>query len=135
MDLRKAGLKATLPRVRILEALETSTARHLSAEDVYRLMMEAGEEVGLATIYRVLTQFEVAGLGLRHNFEGGKSVFELDNRDHHDHLVCGNCGKIQEFADETIENRQDKIAAAHDFEINDHTLVIYGNCGECRNGS
>ena len=135
MDLRKAGLKATLPRGRILEALETSTARHLSAEDVYRLMMEAGEEVGLATIYRVLTQFEVAGLVIRHNFEGGKSVFELDNRDHHDHLVCGNCGKIQEFADETIENLQDKIAAAHDFEITDHTLVIYGNCGECRNGS
>ena len=131
MDLRKAGLKATLPRIRILETLESSEARHVSAEDVYKAMLEAGEDVGLATIYRVLTQFEAAGLVIRHNFEGGHAVFELDDREHHDHLVCVSCGKIQEFVEDKIEELQAKIAAEHKFEITDHSLVIYGHCKDC----
>lgn len=132
MDLRKAGLKATLPRIRILEALENSEARHLSAEDVYKTMLDTGEDVGLATIYRVLTQFESAGLVIRHNFEGGRAVFELDDRAHHDHLVCVKCGRIQEFVEERIEDLQAKIAVKHNFKITDHTLVIYGHCKDCQ---
>ena len=132
MDLRKAGLKAALPRVRILEALEGSSDRHLSAEDVYKQMLQADEEVGLATIYRVLTQFEAAGMVIRHNFEGGRAVFELDDRAHHDHIVCTRCGAIQEFLDKTIEEHQTKIAKKYGFEISDHSLVIYGICKPCR---
>ncbi len=134
-QIRKAGLKVTLPRVKILTLLDKSDKRHVSAEDVYKLLLEQREEIGLATVYRVLTQFESAGLVHRHNFEGGQSVFELDRGGHHDHLVCVKCGKIVEFVDEIIEERQRAIAAQHDFVIKDHSLVIYGVCGDrtCRN--
>jgi Fur family ferric uptake transcriptional regulator len=131
-ELRKAGLKVTLPRVKILQLLESSETRHLSAEDVYKALIEAGEEVGLATVYRVLTQFESAGLVMRHRFEGGHSVFELHTVEHHDHLVCNKCGRVEEFLDETIEARQDKIAADFGFEITDHSLYLYGICADCR---
>lgn len=131
-ELRKAGLKVTLPRVKILQLLESSETRHLSAEDVYKALIEAGEEVGLATVYRVLTQFESAGLVMRHRFEGGHSVFELYTVEHHDHLVCNKCGRVEEFLDPTIEERQDKIAADFGFEITDHSLYLYGICADCR---
>ncbi|MBV2093102.1 MAG: ferric iron uptake transcriptional regulator [Candidatus Thiodiazotropha sp. (ex. Lucinisca nassula)] len=127
-DIRKAGLKVTLPRVKILELLENSAQRHVSAEDVYKMLLEKGEEIGLATVYRVLTQFESAGLVTRHNFEGGHAVFELERGNHHDHLVCVVCGKVEEFVDSTIENRQKEIAKDHGFEIVDHSLIIYGHC-------
>ncbi len=127
-DLKKAGLKATLPRLKILDILETSDRRHMSAEDVYKALLDAGEEVGLATVYRVLTQFESAGLVIRHNFEGGHAVFELERGHHHDHIVCVQCGRVEEFYDQTIEDRQKAIVAAKGYQINDHSLVIYGNC-------
>ncbi|WP_089728286.1 ferric iron uptake transcriptional regulator [Candidatus Thiosymbion oneisti] len=127
-QLRKAGLKITLPRVKILALLERSDKRHVSAEDVYKMLLENGEEIGLATVYRVLTQFESAGLVCRHNFEGGQSIFELDCGKHHDHLVCAKCGKIVEFVDEIIEKRQNAVAKRHGFVIQDHSLVIYGVC-------
>jgi len=130
-ELKKAGLKATLPRLRILSILETRVDEHLSAEDVYKALIDAGEDVGLATVYRVLTQFESAGLVIRHNFEGGRSVFELDSGQHHDHLVCLTCGKVVEFVDETIEQHQQDIAARNGFHIVDHSLVIYGRCAGC----
>lgn len=126
-DLRSAGLKVTLPRVKILQILEESAgqARHLSAEDVYQALRDAGEEVGLATVYRVLTQFEDAGLVTRHNFHGGTSVFEMADDDHHDHMVCTDSGKVIEFHDAVIEKRQEKIAEEHGYELVDHTLVLY----------
>lgn len=127
-DLRKAGLKVTLPRVKILELLETNETRHLSAEDIYRYLLDQGEEIGLATVYRVLTQFEAAGIVTRHNFEGGHAVFELNEGGHHDHIVCVDCGRIEEFYDEVIEQRQDAIAANYSFEIKDHSLILYGKC-------
>ncbi|MBV2121624.1 MAG: ferric iron uptake transcriptional regulator [Candidatus Thiodiazotropha sp. (ex Ctena orbiculata)] len=127
-DIRKAGLKVTLPRVKILELLESSNQRHVSAEDVYKLLLEKGEEIGLATVYRVLTQFESAGLVTRHNFEGGHAVFELERGSHHDHIVCVVCGKVEEFVDGTIEKRQKEIAKEKGFDIVDHSLIIYGNC-------
>lgn len=130
-DLKKAGLKATLPRMRILHMLETSDRRHLSAEDVYKALLETGEDVGLATIYRVLTQFESAGLVMRHHFEGGHSVFELNQGGHHDHLVCIRCGRIEEFSDEAIEKRQRAIAERFSFSMTDHALYIYGVCASC----
>jgi len=126
--LRKAGLKVTLPRVKILALLERSNKRHVSAEDVYKILLENSEEIGLATVYRVLTQFESAGLVCRHNFEGGQSIFELDCGKHHDHLVCAKCGKIVEFVDEIIEKRQNAVAKRHGFVIQDHSFVIYGVC-------
>ena len=129
-DLRKAGLKVTLPRMRILELLEASDARHLSAEDVYKLLLDAGEDIGLATVYRVLTQFEAAGLVTRHHFESGHSVFELNRGQHHDHIVCNQCGKIFEFVDETIEKCQHKVARKQGFDIRDHSLIIYGDCNK-----
>ncbi|MDT8429531.1 MAG: ferric iron uptake transcriptional regulator [Pseudomonadales bacterium] len=131
-ELRKAGLKVTLPRVKILQLLENSETRHLSAEDVYKGLIEADEDVGLATVYRVLTQFEAAGLVERHHFEGGHSVFELMSVDHHDHLVCSKCGAIEEFYDEVIELQQEKIAAKYGFEITDHSLYLYGICKQCQ---
>jgi len=134
-ELRKAGLKVTLPRVKILQLLENSETRHLSAEDVYKALIDQGEEVGLATVYRVLTQFESAGLVMRHRFEGGHSVFELHTVEHHDHIVCNKCGKVEEFFDEVIEERQDKIAAEYGFEITDHSLYLYGICGDCQKDS
>lgn len=127
-DLKKAGLKATLPRLKILDILENSRQRHMSAEDVYKALLDAGEEVGLATVYRVLTQFEAAGLVIRHNFEGGPAVFELERGHHHDHIVCVQCGRVEEFFDQTIEDRQRDVVASRGYEINDHSLVIYGNC-------
>jgi Fur family ferric uptake transcriptional regulator len=131
-DLKKLGLKATLPRLKILEILEHSELRHMSAEEVYKALLDSGEEIGLATVYRVLTQFEAAGLVSRHHFEGGHSVFELDDGKHHDHLMCVKCGKIEEFIDETIESRQRAIAEKFGFEMTDHCLYIYGICPECQ---
>ena len=127
-ELKRAGLKATLPRLKILEILETSDRHHLSAEDVYRELLEVGDDVGLATIYRVLTQFESAGLVNRHHFESGHAVFELERGHHHDHIVCVHCGKVEEFYDQTIENRQKTVVGKMGYEIQDHSLVIYGNC-------
>lgn len=127
-DIRKAGLKVTLPRVKILEILESSDARHMTAEDVYRELLERGEEIGLATVYRVLTQFVNAGLAEKHHFEGGQAVFELDRGHHHDHIVCQQCGRVEEFFDPTIEECQRNIARKKGFEITDHSLIIYGRC-------
>ena len=124
-DLKKAGLKATLPRIRILEILEESAGKHLSAEDVYKILLEHGEEVGLATVYRVLTQFESAGLVIRHNFDSGHSVFELDSGTHHDHMVHLDTGEIIEFQNEEIEELQRKIASKHGFDLIVHSLVLY----------
>ena len=125
-DLKKAGLKVTLPRMKILQLLETSDEHHLTAEAIYRVLLEAGEEIGLATVYRVLTQFEAAGLVNRHHFEGGQAVFELDRGKHHDHMVCSRTGKVVEFYDEIIEQRQKEIAKEHGFKISDHSLILYG---------
>ena len=127
-DLKKAGLKITLPRMKVLEILESSQQRHLSAEDVYRALIEKGSEVGLATVYRVLTQFEAAGLVVRHHFEGGQSVFELDSGRHHDHLVCMKCGRVEEFMNETIEEIQHKVAKDAGFRLVEHSLVLYVDC-------
>lgn len=124
-ELRKAGLKVTTPRVKILEILENAEERHLAAEDVYRILLEAGDEVGLATVYRVLTQFETAGLVARHNFEGGRSVFEIERGAHHDHMVCAETGQVVEFHNSEIEDLQQKIAEEHGFELIDHSLVLY----------
>ncbi|MEX0604809.1 MAG: ferric iron uptake transcriptional regulator [Marinobacter sp.] len=125
VELRKVGLKVTLPRVKIFNILENSDNHHLSAEDVYKRLLEQGDDVGLATVYRVLTQFEAAGLVLRHNFEGGHAVFEMAGDDHHDHMVCMQTGKVVEFCDPVIEERQQKIAEEHGFEIVDHSLILY----------
>ena len=134
-DLKKAGLKATLPRLKILNILESAKVRHMTAEDVYKQMLAGGEEVGLATVYRVLTQFEQAGLVIRHNFEGGRAVFELNQGHHHDHMVCVECGKVFEFHDATIEERQRKVAEKAGFVMDEHSLYIYGACqGMRRNG-
>lgn len=131
-NLKKAGLKVTIPRLKILEIMEKAKQHHMSAEDIYRILLESGEEIGLATVYRVLTQFEEAGLVKRHNFEGGQSVFELDHGEHHDHLVCVRCGRVEEFVDEVIEKRQREIAQKAGFSITDHSLNIYGACGKCQ---
>ena len=125
IELRKAGLKVTLPRVKILQILEAATEPHMSAEDVYKALMEADEDVGLATVYRVLTQFESAGLVERHNFDGGHSVFELDRGDHHDHMVCVQTGKVIEFMNEEIEKLQHKIAEEYGYDLVEHSLVLY----------
>ena len=124
-ELRKAGLKVTLPRVKILEILEHSKQRHLSAEDIYKELLHTGEDIGLATVYRVLTQFESAGLVKRHNFEGGHSVFEMDEGEHHDHMVCIETGDVIEFINDEIERLQKEIAKQHGFELVDHSLVLY----------
>jgi Fur family ferric uptake transcriptional regulator len=127
-DLKRAGLKVTLPRMKILEILEISNKKHMSAEDIYKVLLESGDEIGLATIYRVLTQFESAGLVVRHHFETGQAVFELESGKHHDHLICVKCGKIVEFLDESIEAKQKEIARDNGFQIEDHALIIYGIC-------
>lgn len=124
-ELRRAGLKVTLPRVKILQILESTPDRHLSAEDVYKALLDAGEDVGLATVYRVLTQFETAGLVIRHNFDGGHAVFEMSEDEHHDHMVCLESGEIIEFFDEEIERRQQEIVEEHGYELVDHALVLY----------
>ncbi len=124
-ELRKAGLKVTLPRLKILEILENREMRHLSAEDIYRELLNLGEDIGIATVYRVLTQFEAAGLVKRHNFEGGHSVFELDDGAHHDHMVCIESGDVVEFMNDEIEQLQHDIAKAHNFELVGHNMVLY----------
>lgn len=124
-NLRKVGLKVTQPRKRILELLEEAGNKHVTADDIYRVLMKAGDDVGLATVYRVLNQFEAAGLVVKHNFEGGQAYYELDSGDHHDHMVCVETGKVIEFSNEEIERLQAEIAAKHGFDIVDHSLVIY----------
>jgi len=124
-NLRKAGLKVTLPRLKILEILETGAKRHFSAEDIYKQLLDSSEDIGIATVYRVLTQFEAAGLVKRHNFEGGHSVFELDDGSHHDHMVCIETGKVIEFLSSGIEELQHKVASEHGYNLVDHSLVLY----------
>ena len=131
-DLKKVGLKVTLPRLKILSILENSEQRHISAEDVYKKLLELGDDVGLATVYRVLTQFEAAGLVIRHHFDSGHAVFELDEGHHHDHLVCIKCGKVEEFVDKVIEERQLAIAKEFGFHITEHCLYLYGTCSSCQ---
>jgi Fur family ferric uptake transcriptional regulator len=127
-DLRKAGLKVTLPRIKILELLESATDHHLSAEDIYKTLLEQGEDVGLATVYRVLTQFEQAGIIERHHFENNHSVFEIMQEDHHDHIVCQICGRVVEFTNDVIEAEQHKVAEQLGFELTGHSLNLYGIC-------
>ena len=129
-DLKTIGLKATLPRLKILDLFEHSDVRHLTAEDVYKLLLKEGMDIGLATIYRVLTQFEQAGLLIRHHFESGKAVFELNEGGHHDHLVCVQCGHVEEFYDAEIEKRQIKVAKDRGFAIQEHSLQIYATCSK-----
>ena len=131
-ELKKAGLKVTLPRLKILEILEKNSDRHMSAEDIYKETLDSGEDIGLATVYRVLTQFEGAGIVNRHNFESGHSVFELEQGEHHDHLICVRCNGVKEFVDDTIEQRQESIAKKFGYEMTDHELNIYGICKECQ---
>lgn len=130
-QLKSAGLKITAPRLKILQVLEHARDHHLSAENVYKTLIDMGEDVSLATVYRVLTQFEAAGLIDRHNFEGGYSVFELRQDTHHDHLVCVKCGHVEEFLDEIIESRQHQIASKAQFKMTGHALNIYGICAKC----
>jgi Fur family ferric uptake transcriptional regulator len=132
-NIKKAGLKITHPRMKILEFLETSKTRHHSAENVYRSLMDDGEEIGLATVYRVLAQFVTAGLVEKHHFESGQAVFELSEKSHHDHIVCVACGKVEEFFDQTIENRQKEIAIEKGYNVTDHSLTLYGKCSDCDN--
>ena len=134
-ELRSTGLKVTAPRLRVLDLFQTSAARHLTAEDVYRRLLEEHADIGLATVYRVLTQFEQAGLLVRHHFEGGKAVYELNEGKHHDHLVCLQCGRVEEFYDPEIEKRQSKIARERGFAIHDHSLYLYADClkADCPN--
>jgi Fur family ferric uptake transcriptional regulator len=127
-DLRKAGLKVTLPRLKILEILESGTTRHVSAEDIYKILLESNQDIGLATVYRVLTQFEAAGLVTRHHFEDGMAVFELNQGTHHDHIVCIDCGRVEEFLDGGIEERQTAVARKLGFDVHDHSLILYGRC-------
>ncbi len=129
-ELKNAGLKATLPRLKVLSLFENSEQRHLSAEDVYKILLSTGEDVGLATVYRVLTQFEQAGLLVRHHFESGKAVFELNQGGHHDHIVCMQCGRVEEFCDEEIEKRQRQAAQERGFSIREHSLYIYADCSK-----
>ena len=132
-ELKKSGLKVTLPRLKILQILQEPQNQHISAEDVYKILIEQEEEIGLATVYRVLNQFDDAGILNRHHFEGGKSVFEISHKEHHDHLVCLKCGKVIEFEDDIIEQRQDMIAKKHNIKLTHHSLYLYGECtdGNC----
>ena len=127
-NLEQAGLKTTQPRLKVLNALETSEIRHMTAEDVYKQLLQSEQEVGLATVYRILTQFETAGLVIRHNFEGGRALYELHDGAHHDHMVCVECGNVFEFVDRTIEQRQRNVAAKAGFVMEDHSLSLYGVC-------
>ncbi len=129
-DLKNAGLKVTLPRMKILQLLESSADHHLKAEDIYRMLLDSGEEIALATVYRVLTQFETAGLVTRHHFDGGHAVFEINDGEHHDHLVDISTGRVVEFYDEVIEQRQKEIAEKYNFTISEHTMVLYGHFNE-----
>ncbi|WP_027996548.1 ferric iron uptake transcriptional regulator [Simplicispira psychrophila] len=130
-ELKSTGLKATLPRLKILEIFQTSSVRHMTAEDVFRVLMEERSDIGLATVYRVLTQFEQAGLLIRSNFESGKAIYELDEGQHHDHFVCTTCGKVEEFFDPEIEKRQQIIAKAKGWMVQDHSMALYGQCAVC----
>ena len=132
-ELKKAGLKITLPRLKMLTIFEESERKHLSAEDIYKIFLERGDEIGIATVYRVLTQFEASGIVCRHRFDADSSVFELCGDAHHDHLVCVKCDKVVEFVDDIIENRQHELAKANGFEMTDHKLTIYGLCEACQN--
>ena len=127
-ELRSAGLKVTVPRLKILDILAEGSPRHMSAEDIYKKLLEASQDIGLATVYRVLTQFEAAGLVTRHHFEGGTAVFELNQGAHHDHILCIDCGRVEEFVDGGIEERQQAVAKRMGFEIRDHSLTLYGHC-------
>lgn len=131
-DLKKAGLKATIPRVKILEVLEQQGVRHISAEDMYKHLSEAGVDIGLATVYRTLSQFEAAGIVKRHHFEGSYATYELNEGPHHDHILCVECGRVEEFIDEVIESRQKVIAEKAGFDMTDHNLCIYGICAGCK---
>ena len=132
-ELKRAGLKVTQPRLKILQILQDPNNQHISAEDVYKILIEQDEEIGLATVYRVLNQFDDAGILNRHHFEGGKSVFEISHKDHHDHLVCLKCGKVIEFEDDIIEQRQEMVAKQHNIKLTHHSLYLYGECtdGNC----
>ncbi|OWT56816.1 ferric iron uptake transcriptional regulator [Candidimonas nitroreducens] len=133
-ELKNMGLKATFPRLKILDVFRKADQRHQSAEDVYRALIAEDVEIGLATVYRVLTQFEQAGILMRSQFDGGKAVFELNDGDHHDHLICTNCGKVVEFSDSDIEKRQQKIAKEKGFALESHTMMLYGICSDCSAG-
>ena len=130
-ELKSTGLKATLPRLKILEIFQKGTQRHMTAEDVFRVLLEERSDIGLATVYRVLMQFEQAGLLVRSNFDGGKAIYELDEGQHHDHFVCTACGKVEEFFDPEIEKRQQMVAKAKGWVVRDHTMALYGHCAEC----
>ena len=130
-ELKSTGLKATLPRLKILEIFQTGKQRHMTAEDVFRVLLDERSDIGLATVYRVLTQFEQAGILIRSNFESGKAVYELNEGQHHDHFVCTSCGKVEEFYDPDIEKRQNLIAKAKGWVIQDHSMALYGHCAEC----
>ena len=130
-ELKSTGLKATLPRLKILEIFQTGKQRHMTAEDVFRVLLDERSDIGLATVYRVLTQFEQAGILLRSNFESGKAVYELNEGQHHDHFVCTSCGKVEEFYDAEIEKRQNLIAKEKGWVIQDHSMALYGQCAEC----
>jgi len=129
-ELKSSGLKATLPRIRILEVFQTTAQRHMTAEDVYKALLVEGADIGLATVYRVLMQFEQAGILSRNHFESGKSVFELNEGTHHDHLVCLDCGRVEEFYDPEIEKRQRAVAQSRGFELQDHALSLYAACSK-----
>lgn len=130
-ELKSTGLKATLPRLKILEIFQQSKQRHMTAEDVFRVLLEERSDIGLATVYRVLTQFEQAGILMRSNFDGGKAVYELNEGQHHDHFVCTGCGKVEEFFDAEIEKRQQRIARERGWQVHDHAMSLYGLCAEC----
>lgn len=129
-ELKKAGLKVTLPRLKILEILQQANNQHISAEDVYKILLDHDEDIGLATVYRVLNQFDDAGILIRHHFEGGKSVFEISHKEHHDHLVCLRCGKVVEFEDPIIERRQEEVAEQNNMKLTHHSLYMYGECND-----
>jgi Fur family transcriptional regulator, ferric uptake regulator len=131
-NLKTAGLKATMPRLKILDLFEQSAEQHLSADDIYNTLVGEGFDIGFATVYRVLTQFEQAGLLIRHHFDNGRSVFELDQGGHHDHIVCLQCGHVEEFYDAEIERRQEQVAEQHGFTIREHSLYLYGDCNKSR---
>ena len=130
-ELKSTGLKATLPRLKILEIFQKATQRHMTAEDVFRILLEERSDIGLATVYRVLMQFEQAGLLIRSNFDSGKAIYELDEGQHHDHFVCTACGKVEEFFDPEIEKRQQIVAKAKGWVVQDHSMSLYGHCAEC----
>lgn len=132
IELKKAGLKVTLPRLKILKVLESSENKHMTAEGIYKMFIEQGDDIGIATVYRVLTQFETSGIVSRHRFDNDSSVFELCGGPHHDHLICVDCGKVVEFVDEVVERRQESLAKENGFEITDHSLTIYGLCTDCQ---